>query len=125
MQGRFNEFRLVFVVIAMALVIGCLGSGAIAWASSTGNSSEGEKVYQTNCQNCHGNQGRGDGALAGDLTPPPADLSSQRVQSQYDQEILETIRNGRPGTSMPSWKEDLSEEQLHDVLAFIRQLSPS
>ena len=109
-----NRFILSFLIVFV------FSGGMSDWAKASGKPEEGESVYRTNCENCHGTHGKGDGKLAGELTPPPADLSSARVQNQQDHEILETILRGRPGTSMPSWKNDLSTKQTRDVLAFIR-----
>jgi mono/diheme cytochrome c family protein len=35
----------------------------------------GQALYQGFCQSCHGDQGKGDGPLAGDLARKPADLT--------------------------------------------------
>ncbi|MGR1580269.1 c-type cytochrome [Thalassobius sp. S69A] len=37
--------------------------------------SEGQKLYVENCAMCHGLSGQGDGDLAQDMTPAPADLT--------------------------------------------------
>ena len=36
---------------------------------------EGERVYEANCESCHGLSGKGDGELAASMTPAPADLT--------------------------------------------------
>ena len=87
-----------------------------------GNLDDGKTVYETNCANCHGNGGKGDGPIGQALVPPPSNLTATKNKS--DQELLNTIKNGRPGTAMPSWKGDLSAQEIQDVLAYIRSLSP-
>ncbi|WP_299351355.1 cytochrome c [uncultured Shimia sp.] len=37
---------------------------------------EGERVYEANCEACHGSSGQGDGRLAATMNPAPADLST-------------------------------------------------
>ncbi len=55
------------------------------------------------------------------LIPPAADLTVLGMKS--DKELLATIRNGRPGTAMPSWKGNLSAQAIVDVLSYVRGLS--
>ena len=54
------------------------------------------------------------------LVPPAANLTV--IGEKSDQELLATIKNGRPGTAMPSWKGDLSAQEILDVLAYARSL---
>lgn len=89
--------------------------------SSLGNSSSGKRVFGTYCVNCHGQSGKGDGPIGQSLVPPAANLTLLGKKS--DKEILRIIRKGRPGTAMPSWKNDLSSQEILDVLAYIRTLA--
>ncbi len=96
-------------------------SGEMVWADDpTGNAEQGESVYRTYCLNCHGAKGRGDGPVADSLTPKPADLASETVQKKSEKELLTIIRDGKSGTSMPSWKGELSEQHIRNVLAYLR-----
>jgi cbb3-type cytochrome c oxidase subunit III len=87
-------------------------------STDKGNLSKGKAVYTTFCMNCHGTKGHGDGPVGQMLIPPAADLTILGEKS--DKEILTTIRNGRPGTAMPSWKNDLSVQDIADVLSYVR-----
>lgn len=82
----------------------------------------GERIYKQNCINCHGVAGRGDGAAAAQLDPKPADLTSAKTQVKPDAELLETIKFGRPGTSMPGWTSEIDEREMRDLVAYIRTL---
>ena len=86
------------------------------------NPEKGKESYETYCVNCHGIHGKGDGPAAKVLTPPPANFTSKKTKSKPDKELLTTIRNGKPKTAMPPWKEKLSNQQIHDTLAYIRSL---
>lgn len=86
-----------------------------------GNSTNGKVLYDTYCTNCHGSQGKGDGPVGQSLIPPAADLTVTEQKS--DKQLLDVIRKGRPGTAMPSWKGDLSDAEIHDVLSYVRALS--
>lgn len=81
---------------------------------------KGHRVYQTYCANCHGASGKGDGPVGKILVPPAADLTA--TTNKPDEELLKSIRDGRPGTAMPSWKNDLSQQDILNVLAYVRSL---
>ncbi len=102
-------------------VLAAMFSGGVVWADGLiGNPEMGESVYRTNCFNCHGAKGRGDGPVADSLMSRQADLTSELVQEKTELELLQIIREGKPGTSMPAWKKDLSDQHIQDVLAYLR-----
>lgn len=82
---------------------------------------EGAKVFQTNCQACHGAAGKGDGPAASSLVPPPADLA-QLGQSASDAYLFWRISTGVPGTAMVAWRGVLSQTQIWQVITFIHTL---
>jgi mono/diheme cytochrome c family protein len=86
--------------------------------TATVNPDNGKMVYHTNCLNCHGIKGLGDGPIGRMLIPPAADLTV--LEKKSDKELLATIRKGRPGTAMPSWKDNLSAQDIADVLSYVR-----
>jgi len=88
---------------------------------SEGHAGKGKAVYEKNCVTCHGTEGKGDGPIGKVLVPPAGDLTTTGNKS--DQDLLQTIQNGRPGTAMPSWKGGLSPQDMQDVLAYIRSLN--
>ena len=110
------------IVVVVALLHGgvVLADGPTGNSDPPGNAERGEGVYRTNCLNCHGANGRGDGPVADSLTPRPADLTTEMVQKKSEKELFTIIRDGKPGTSMPSWKGELSDQHMQDVLAFLR-----
>jgi hypothetical protein len=42
------------------------------------------------------------------------------VKKKSEKELLKIIREGKPGTSIPSWKGELSDQHIQDVLAYLR-----
>jgi cbb3-type cytochrome c oxidase subunit III len=85
-----------------------------------GNVGKGKTVYENNCVTCHGTEGKGDGPIGQVLVPPAGDLTA--TENKSDQDLIQTIQKGRPGTAMPSWKGGLSSQEIQDVLAYIRSL---
>jgi len=87
----------------------------------TDASTDGAKVFKTNCETCHGSLGHGDGPIGEALDPKPQNLAALQAVASDDY-LLWRISEGKPGTSMPPWKNILGEEQIWQLIAFIRTL---
>jgi len=72
------------------------------------------EIYSTICAQCHG--ANGEGTIIGSAIN---DLSDDT-----DQEIYNVIRQGIPGTTMLSFGSILSEDQIQELVAIIRQFPP-
>lgn len=82
---------------------------------------KGAELFSVNCASCHGEKGHGDGPAAASLDPKPRNLLE--FQSQVgDDYLFWRISEGVTGTSMPAWKGVLTEEQIWQVIAFVRTL---
>lgn len=88
----------------------------------------GEEVYRTNCASCHGPNGE---ATAGWRTPgpdgryPPPPLDGSAHAWHHSTETLEQmIREGSPGGGMPAWDGKLTNQQIDDVIVWIKSLWP-
>jgi len=89
-------------------------------ALSDADASRGAEVWAKSCAACHGPTGRGDGARAALLQPPPPDLVSGPSRSFYsDRGQLLVIAEGAPGTAMPPFGRSLLEADLRAVYAHI------
>ena len=84
----------------------------------------GTAVYREQCAACHGESGRGDGPKAKTLKgPPPADLADPAVMGGTSLlEIYRKVAIGVPGTAMPEFTGDLSEEDRWAVAAYVATL---
>lgn len=89
----------------------------------------GLAVYTQHCVECHGVAGKG---LPGDwrvrdaqgrYPPPPLD-DTAHVWHHPTTVLLEAIRDGSPQGegNMPAWKGKLSEQEMQDVVAYIKSL---
>jgi len=109
-------FALVLVAVA--------GLGVLvqpAWGAG-GDVVKGKAVYEKSCVACHGPQGKGDGPTGKVLVPPAADFTSASSKTKSDAELLKIIENGKPPTAMIAWKGQLSEQDIRNVLAYVKTL---
>jgi mono/diheme cytochrome c family protein len=87
--------------------------------------SEGELLYQASCSSCHGVAGEGDGPAAGGLEPKPKNLT-ETTRSLSDAYLYWRIADGglmEPFNSvMPAWRGILNEEQIWQVILYLRTL---
>ncbi|MEO8159354.1 MAG: cytochrome c [Betaproteobacteria bacterium] len=82
----------------------------------------GRQIFAQDCAVCHGPEGRGDGAAA--LPQRPKDLSKIAPPPVFpDGVVAYRIRNGV--NMMPAFKGALRENEIWDLLNFIRSLAPA
>ncbi len=88
----------------------------------------GSQIFSANCTPCHGETGAGDGpALQGmethmiDFRDPAALTTGPHSPLVWQQVTAE----GRIDALMPPWKNQLTEDQMWDAVAFLWQLSTS
>jgi len=101
--------------------------GYLATANDVGYTTRaiaaGGPLYLSHCQQCHGASGLGNGELAMALTPSPALLAYLVEQPiAIDQYLLWTISEGGEafGTAMPAFKKVLSQDQIWEIVAYLR-----
>ena len=82
----------------------------------------GKVVFEQQCTVCHGTDGRGDGPEAAHLNPPPTDLYAAHVDYHSDTQLFDWIRNGINGSSMTGFKGKLSDQQIWNVINYVRSL---
>lgn len=78
------------------------------------------ETYRALCARCHGERGDGNGPAALYLDPAPRDLTKAAfMNSKPEQRLLQSIRDGIPGTSMPAWGSVLDDRQSRELLAYV------
>jgi mono/diheme cytochrome c family protein len=78
-------------------------------------------VFQRSCSGCHGADGRGVMRLG--LTKPPRDLTQPEFHASVsDDDLRRVIRVGK--NQMPAFGGLMGDEDLSNVIAFIRTLPP-
>jgi len=90
----------------------------------------GARVYERNCQQCHGVSGDGNGQAAMYLVPRPRDyrrgifkfVSTGYGNKPHREDLLRTITKGIAGTSMPSFRR-LPKHDLEAVIDYVLTLT--
>ena len=80
----------------------------------------GQKVYDAKCKSCHGKTGEGNPAIAKALKVDPSVFLLTKLD-KTDDELTEIITNGKG--KMPAFKSKLSEDEIKDVVKYVRSLS--
>jgi mono/diheme cytochrome c family protein len=80
----------------------------------------GHVVFQQDRAACHGPTGKSDGYTT--FNPPVADLTSAKVHTQLAPQLIRTVHKGRANTAMGTWEKVLSDQDIEDVVAYIRSL---
>jgi len=85
-----------------------------------GDPLRGEAIFQGQCFQCHGRDGRGDGPRAHFIHPPPRDFTSADSRARFDRaRLYQAIERGKRGTVMPAWGKVLTPQQIADVAEYV------
>lgn len=107
-----------FTVIGIGfLAISVLPDTTAERTASPQSIAAGRVLYTSNCQQCHGLDGRGDGPLAEQLDVRPADF---RVHIPFHQDsfFFNVIQNGL-GSIMPGFGNQLTEDETWNLIHFL------
>lgn len=126
MPSILNKIHRLHACTATLLLL-CLGMASVSFANDTRNSISkalakptvrGGIVFKNYCVLCHGE--KGDGNSRAHKLYPNMHL---KIRSQNNAQFETVIRNGGTvaGLSayMPPWGEELSEEQINDVIIYL------
>jgi len=110
------------ILIAFLLT---LTTASVALSAGKGDAAKGKQVFQNTCVTCHGTDGKGDGPAAAALNPKPRNLADAKYMSGLTDEHLHTVitKGGAAvnlSTTMPAWGGALSDADVWNVIAYIR-----
>jgi mono/diheme cytochrome c family protein len=84
---------------------------------------QGQQTFGSYCSVCHGMDGQNTGVpFATEMSPPVPSLASAEVQSYTDGQLKWIIENGLYPSGMPPSKGDFSDEDMWQMVLFIRHL---
>jgi len=84
---------------------------------------EGKKLYAKHCERCHGPGGKGDGKDADPDNQQDMDLTvARRAARNPDGVIFYKAWNGRAKPKMPSVKDDMTRDQLWQIVSYVQTL---
>jgi mono/diheme cytochrome c family protein len=129
--------------LALATGLACGGSGEskpapapearaqpspVPAGSLRGDAAAGKILYGQVCAVCHGAGGKGDGPTAAALFPRPADHTDPAyMKTLADEHLYRVIHGGGAAIGrsplMPPWGGALNEQDIKDVVAYVRSLS--
>ena len=109
--------------LAVVLAIG------FATTSAHADVGRGAATYKELCAKCHGAQGRGDGREAATLKTKPRDFKDcARMRKFADAELFRVIKDGgeaaKLSADMPSYSDAMEDDEIQDLVLFVRSLCP-
>lgn len=104
------------LVLAFVTLIGCSGKDGGDTGTVTGDATAGAAAYATDCESCHGADGKAGVDVGGTAS---SDLTIE-IPDQTDAELHDIIANGFG--AMPAITQD--ETRIADLTAYLRQTFP-
>ena len=102
----YHSFRMGLIVV--------LAGGLIASCAAPAMAQDAAATYKAKCAMCHGADGKG-GKMG------TKDFGSPEIQSQSDADLAATITNGKG--KMPKYGDKLKENEIKDLVTYIRGLA--
>lgn len=100
-------------------------TGSLTLAQSLpGGPKKGERIFQQHCASCHGASGDGLGPDIKELIVPPVNFRALKSRTKTDMELYLAIKQGVLFGPMHGRADRLSDQEIHDVVNYIRSLAP-
>jgi mono/diheme cytochrome c family protein len=94
-------------------------------AANAESIARGQEAFSHYCAACHGLDGQNTGVPFADaMSPPVPSLKSAHVQSYTDGQIHWVITNGIFPSGMPAAQGILTDDEIWDIVIYIRHLPP-
>jgi cytochrome c6 len=106
----------VFIRFSRSLFLIVLGLFLLGTTARAQN--DGAALFKAKCAPCHGPDGKGETPMG--KAVKARDLGSDEVQKESDAQFTETISNGKG--KMPAYKGKLTDDQIKQLVSFIRTL---
>ncbi len=109
----------IAVLAGCIMQLGMLGDARAETQTATQTSvvQQGEDLFEENCTACHQEKGRGQIGIAPSLT------GKEFLSIVTDRFLISTIRDGRTDTNMAAFNDYLTEEQIKEIVVYLRSLA--
>lgn len=107
------DYRLV----RMGTVVLVLGIASLAGSSARAQG-DAAALFKSKCAGCHAADGTGNTAAGKAMKV--RDLHSPEVQKQTDAQLTDIITNGK--SPMPGYKGKVTDEQIKELVGYVREL---
>ena len=117
----------------MTLAVLFAGASALSLGGLSAQDGDdlGQVTYDRWCAGCHGVDGTGNGPGADYMLPRPRDftLALYNIRTTAsgdlptDQDLLDIINVGMPGTTMPGWEDLLSDDEKDSLVQYLKTFS--
>ena len=77
-------------------------------------------IYKTNCAKCHKDDGSGGKVEIDGVMLKSEDLTSDKMKKMDDDKYIKYITKGIVDEGMPAFEDKLSEQEIKDVVKFVR-----
>lgn len=113
--------------IALLLTTMTFAVAAMTLAASARTKEPAADNYKTYCVQCHGMQGNGQGINVRDMSVQPRDHTDEKAMStRTDADLFKVIKEGGlsidKSVLMPPWGDTLSDDEIHDMVQYLRKL---
>ncbi|MFQ5853952.1 MAG: c-type cytochrome [Candidatus Binatia bacterium] len=117
-------------MLVLAFVLTLMLVPSLAPAGPGGNAAKGKEIYQERCVLCHGSKGHGWDWDKKVVRPPvPVPNLVEVVPKRSDDYLMTVVRDGgeavRLTRFMPAFGFNMSEQELRDVVTYLRSLQGS
>ena len=128
-EPNYERYMIIGLVLTLLVVAGF----SVYWFGETSRLADatdaiakervhrGRTLFLDQCASCHGNEGEGGVG--------PALNNKALLKNTLDTIFFSVVRSGVPSTQMPAWSVDyggpLTDEDVRDVVAFIRAWEPN
>jgi mono/diheme cytochrome c family protein len=89
-------------------------------ATDPGALARGLPHYRENCLPCHGAPGIDPAEFQEGMNPSPPGIDAPALQHSTDAELFWIVKNGIRMTGMPAFGVNHSDEEIRDIVAFVR-----
>ena len=112
-------------ILILAGILG--GAIVLPLPAPAADAATGKALYRMYCTQCHGVNGDGKGINAPQLAVQPRNHTDRaEMSARSDADLFKAVKHGGQAVNksilMPNWDGNLTDPEIHDVVAYLREL---